>query len=1005
MKPERWQQLDQLFHSALEREPSARAAFLDEACKDDDSLHKEVESLLAGYEESASFIEKPAIEVEAQSVASDQNELAAGQSIGHYKVISQLGMGGMGEVYLVHDLTLGRKVALKILPDYLTKDPDRLRRFEQEARAASALSHPNIITVHEIGQTESMHFIVSEYIEGTTLRGHMANGPLETNEALDIALQVSSALTAAHARGIVHRDVKPENIMVASENPLAEGQRYIKLVDFGIAKLTEQVMADTKASGAVHTATGLTIGTAPYMSPEQAQGLPVDARTDIWSMGVVLYEMLTGRLPFEGQTTNQVILSILEKEPALLSTYAPTVPGEPLECLIAKALRKDREERHQTAKELFSDLKHLKEKLHSGSKLAPLPQSESSTSAMSWQSKGKVGSATDRPPVTGHVISPTATVLAYFGTARRIVLLMALIITVAGMYLTWKYAGRTSRLHNAATPFSKMTVKRITTNGLADSAAISPDGKYVVHGMGSPGQQSLWLRHVATGSDKEIVPSDGSAISNLTFSPDGNHVYFNKTRPEKLVLIQVPLLGGETKELISEVDSTVSFSPDGNRFAFIRGDPTRDEGSLIIANSDGTGEQEIIKHRIDDFFFPIASGAAWSPDGERIAFGLRTESGDRHRNLMTVDLKNRGEKQITSGPWLTIEAIHWLPDGRGLVITANERERLNAQIWYVSYPAGETRRITNDLNNYQNVSITSDSETLATVLSETNSDIWITATGDSDDAIQVTFNRSDGIGGVAWTPDGKILHVSRASGNAHIHIMNVDGTGDRQLTSGTTNNNRPTSSRDGHYILFVSDRMGPANIWRMDIDGRNAKQLTYGRSDFNPLCSLDNKWVIFTSNRSGKSSLWKVPMDGGNATELTNYLSLGSAISPRDGTILFMFIEEQSQPKRWRSAFVRSDGGQPTSAFDLPQFFGVGGASRRVCWTVDGRLIMYVDTRSGVSNIWGRPTGGGPEKQLTHFKSGLIFSYDWAPDGKQLAVARGSERSDVVLIKDISSTR
>src|SRR5437773_1196856 len=321
MKPEHWQQIDKLFHSALERAPKERAAFLDQACAGDQQLRREVDALIAAHEQAGSFIEEPALEVEARSVAGEQSDSGAesmvGKTVGHYRLIAALGSGGMGEVYLAQDTLLGRKVALKLLPAHFTEDAERLRRFEQEARATSALNHPTIVTIHEIGHEGSFHFIAQEFVEGVTLSAHLANERLAFNEALEVAMQVASALAAAHAKGIVHRDIKPENIMVLQGSHLGR-QNYVKVLDFGIAKLADLPAAAMKAEATtrlfVKTEEGRTIGTAVYMSPEQARGESVDARTDIWSLGVVLYEMLTGKQPFSGDTSQDVIASILRDD-------------------------------------------------------------------------------------------------------------------------------------------------------------------------------------------------------------------------------------------------------------------------------------------------------------------------------------------------------------------------------------------------------------------------------------------------------------------------------------------------------------------------------------------------------------------------------------------------------------------------------------------------------------------------------------------------------------------
>jgi serine/threonine protein kinase len=354
--PERWQRVKEIFHSALDCAPGQRSAFLANACRGDEALRKEVESLLAAQERDGSFIDSPAYEAAAGMLASDP-ELTVDHKIGHYQILSTLCKGGMGEVYLARDTRLDRKVALKFLPPYSTRDDDQLRRFEQEARAASALNHPNILTIFEIGETDGRHYIATEFIEGETLGQRIAIGPLKLGEALNIAEQTASALSAAHEAGIVHRDVKPENIMIRRDG-------IVKVLDFGLAKLAQARLTGSEDStqALVKTRTGVVMGTVAYMSPEQARGLSVDARTDIWSLGVVLYEMLTGCGPFVGATSSDTLVSILEREPRSLNSFSPELP-EALEWIVTKALTKDCDDRYQTARELLTDLRRLRQRL------------------------------------------------------------------------------------------------------------------------------------------------------------------------------------------------------------------------------------------------------------------------------------------------------------------------------------------------------------------------------------------------------------------------------------------------------------------------------------------------------------------------------------------------------------------------------------------------------------------------------------------------------------------
>ena len=363
MNNERWQEVERLYHLTLEKQPKDRAAFLSQACAGDEALRREVESLLAYEDQAKDFIESPALEVAAKTMSTNGSRtVAVGDTIKQYRVVSHVGAGGMGEVYLAEDTRLRRKVALKFLPFMLTKDPAPLHRFEKEALAVAALSHPNVCTIHEIIQTDDdRHCIVMEYVDGMTLRQRITNERLPLNEALNIVTEIAAALSSAHAAGIVHRDIKPENVMLRRDG-------YIKVLDFGLAKLTTRTepanSQDETRAADPKTSPGVVLGTVAYMSPEQARGLPVDARTDVWSLGVVLYEMVTGRKPFEGPTPTDVIVSIVEREPEPIAKFAPDAAA--LQPIVTRALAKDRAARYRNLEDFLNDIKNLKRELEAG---------------------------------------------------------------------------------------------------------------------------------------------------------------------------------------------------------------------------------------------------------------------------------------------------------------------------------------------------------------------------------------------------------------------------------------------------------------------------------------------------------------------------------------------------------------------------------------------------------------------------------------------------------------
>ena len=1000
MKPERWQQLDQLFHLALELEPAHRTAFLAEACVDDVLLRKEVEELLAGHEEAGTFMDRPALEFEAQSLAKDQDQSVVGQIIGHYKIISSIGAGGMGEVYLAQDTHLGRRVALKLLPAQFTQDTDRERRFQQEARAASALNHPNIITIHEIGQAGKRHFIATEFIDGETLRKHLsahqsagdfsATG-INQSEALSIALQVADALAAAHARGIVHRDIKPENIILVRDSHLQQKGSFVKLLDFGIAKLTEQTTgaeSDATTRVLLNTHEGSVIGTAAYMSPEQARGERVDGRTDIWSLGIVLYEMLGSGVPFGGDTAQDVIASILKEEPPPL----PVEISDRLRWIVEKALRKDKEERYQTAREMFSDLRDLREhesklKLINEQALTTAPVRSDQTRVAIDQESAALKTNTATRPTSEAVLSG---VRRY--RATLIIASIALVILVGGIGL-YKFGQKLFQPTKqdqvkSGIPFQTMKMLRLTSTGKVMDAAISPDGKYVVHVVADGNQESLWMTQVSSPtSGVPIKGPDDLSYQGVTYSPNGEDLYINAwDRKNPFALYQMSNLGGIARKLVSDIDSHPTFSPDGKQFAFLRGNPKRGERSVFVVNSDGTAERKVATRKI-----PARrsfDGPAWSPDGKVIVYPVDSpDPTDSYFTLAEVQLADLSEKPITSQRWSWIERLVWLHDGSGLIFIAKEQVASPFQIWYLSYPGGQVHRITNDLSDYLSLSLSADSASLVTVKSEQVSNIWIAPNANARRASQITNNKFDGVEGISWTPDGKIVYASRAGDTLDLWMVEPNGTGQKQLTANAGNNKRPSVSLDGRYIVFVSDRTGTDHIWRINIDGSDARQLTNGRGEKNPQCSPNGEWVVYQLT-SGRTGVWRVPIDGGESKHLVDQPTRGIAISPDNRWIASSFFEDNAI----KTAIYPFEGGEPEKVLDIN--------SNYVRWTLDGRALAYVDQRGNQNVISSQSIDGGPAKPLIDFSPDRIFFFAWSLDGKQLAVARGTVTQDVVLISN-----
>ena len=933
----------------------------------------------------------------------------SGTKLGRYEIRSLLGVGGMGEVYLAQDNQLRRPVALKLLLPEFTRDEERLRRFKQEAFAASALNHPNILTIYEIGLEGDTEFIATEFIDGTSLREFMTQQQMTIEQVLDIGSQIASALAAAHAAGITHRDIKPENVMVRRDG-------YVKVLDFGLAKLSEyqglRSDPDAATMQVVKTDPGKVVGTAHYMSPEQARGLGVNEQTDIWSLGVVLYEMATGWLPFQGQTGSDVLASILKTEPLPLRRHSPDIPTA-LQRIVRKALRKDREERYQLVKELGLDLKNLRRELELDAEIEisqPPAAAATQESAISGGGTGSRNSlltsrtAEVKPQTsnsaTEYVISEIKSHPGRLAFVLGVIGLVALAVVLVVAY-RWVTAPAGS-LSNVSASTRNMKMARLTSTGNADKAAISPDGKYLVHVASQNGQQSLRVRQVSTNSDVQIVPPSDVQYSGLTFSRDGdfiNYVATEKNSPSSN-LYQIPGLGGNPRRLIANVGSAVSFSPDGQQLTFIRNSPEAGEDVLMIAGAKGGDERKLAVRKLPNFFRSVA----WSPDGKSIACGAGSFVPSYNTYVVEVALESGHEKQIGTQTWMFMGQLAWVADGRALVVGASEKEGGSfeaEQIWYVSYPQGEARRITNDLNNYTGISLTTDSNRLATVQSETSSSIWLAPNGDASRATRITSGAGqiDGRDGLAWSPDGKIVFASNASGNLDLWMMNADGSGQRQLTENSLINNHPAFCSDGRYIIFTSDRAGTPNIWRADSDGTDVKQLTSGSGEDNPQCSPDGRWVLYTLLGEGKPTLWRVSIDGGVSQQLTEKYTAAAAFAPDGKSIACLYREDQPN-SRLKLAIFPTAGGEPTHVFEAPIFTGDVSQIPVPRWTADSRALTYVVTSGGVSNIWIQPITGDVPRQLTTFKSDRIFSFEWSRGGKDLLVARGLIASDVVLISN-----
>jgi serine/threonine protein kinase/sugar lactone lactonase YvrE len=1005
MTPERWQQIEDLFQSARKRATAGeRGAFLDGACGTDSALRAEVEQLLAAEDSAGSFINTSAMKLAGPVIAADRAAQMQSKTIGNYRIVSPLGAGGMGEVYLAEDTRVGRKVALKLLPEYLTRNVERVRRFQQEARAVVALNHPNIVTVYEIGEANGTQFIASELVKGETMRARLSAAPMKLREALDIAVQVANALAEAHREGVVHRDIKPENIMIRPDG-------YVKVLDFGIAKLIEHGVPSTSTEAPtlvkVETNPGMVLGTAHYMSPEQARGLPVDARTDIWSLGVVLYEMIAGRVPFEGATPSDVIAAILNIEPPPLARFARDVP-EALEVIIDTALAKDRNERYHAVTEMLGALRRLKQRIDSTaeSERSQPPQSSEVPASKSGEAAAPVSGSVVATQAIPHSTSSAEYLVSEIKRHKAGIFIAIAIVAVAAaaaVFLLYKNFSKD-------VSFRPPQFVALTTGGKIDGhkidgeVTISPDGKYVTYAAFDDKQQmGLYVKQVSTNSQIELVPPTVGSFGGTTFSNDGEFVYYIKEDHAGFLysLYRVPVLGGASKKVLDHVLSTVSFSPDGRQFAYFTTSGT--ESALMIADTDGAGTPRRLASFSQPEFLPDETAPAWSPDGKIIACDIGTRLGLISFTLVGFSVPDGTRKPLTKETWLDMGRVVWLHDGSGLIFTASPAvNEPRTQVYYLSFPEGKSQRITNDLNGYGGISlgITSDGKTIATLQSRTASDVWVMRTGDDESHLKRLTSEGifDGNFGLSWTPNGQIVYSSKPGDHFDLFIMNADGTNRRPLTQDQYWEYGAEVSPDGRYVVFQSERAGNLNLWRIDADGNNPKQLTEGSGvDEHIAFSPDSRWVVYRSTRSGNVGLWKVPIDGGPPQNLMDGALLRPTVSP-DGRSIAVGRLDPNNPMQGQLVIIPFEGGQPSKTIPIPTSVSPnrGGFN----WSTDGKGIYYVDSRGNVPNIWMLPIDGTPAKPVTNFTSDFILGYAFSRDDKQLALARGVQTSDIVLIKD-----
>ena len=1003
MDPERWQRLERLFHGAAALEGEERAAFLARECGDSPSLLLEVESLLDAQAHSETFIDEPVGAIWDYLSAREKERKTRVGALGPYEILGLLGAGGMGVVYRARDTRLPREVALKVLGSFLAGDPQRLKRFKQEAWAISALNHPNILTIYEFGESDGEHYLATELVDGVTLREYMRQTRLTAAEVLELVNQVGSALAAAHQQGITHRDIKPNNIMVRKDG-------YIKVLDFGLAKLADAGSpTGTSDPVSLKTEVGTVLGTVTYMSPEQARGQVVDTRTDVWSLGVLLYEMVTGKLPFEGETRGDVIASILKTEPAPLDSYWPEAPPE-FQRIVEKALRKNREERYQLINEMVGELKSLRRGLEVKGEVGKAVQV--GVAGRHLITGVVIGGAITQERRALHSTSTTRLIINRFRQHRIGIGIALLALTVSGIGYFYRPAALNKRLSPTLALHSNP--QNLTNNVARDSyPKVSPDGTKIVFVSNRDGVAEIYVMNADGGDAKritfnttqELVPcwspdgtkiaydsmtlpfvesdiwimnADGSKASNLTnspgydtsasFSPDGRLIAFASNRDDKdnrqinaksNFDIWVMNSDGTNQRRLTDsplLEAGPVWSPDGQRLVYVRKNE-RGLHDVWVMNANGANQINLTNSSDVDEQSP-----AWSPDGRLIAFQSARNSPQGEADIWVMNADGSNQHPVTDHNGASISAA-WFPDGRYLVFTStrdhnSETYVLDLNASFSASPASKRRnpqRLTTNVAFDTDPSVSPDGKQIAFVSNRDGApEIYLMRMA-GNEVRRLTFDGAEK-GAPAWAPDGvSLLYETRgAGGRTDVGAINADGSAPANLTNSPFEELRPSYSPDRRHILFSSDEAvnGQTNhhIWLMDAGGKNGHRLTSGPdAETEPSWSADGKRIVFLRGMpEGRTDVFVINADGSHEINLSRTPDADETrpVWSPDGKRIAFSSNRASQSVYGDIWVMNADGTNPRAVTNNPEEDG------DCCWTPDSRRLVFTSNRDGNIEIY-----------------------------------------------------
>jgi eukaryotic-like serine/threonine-protein kinase len=869
-------------------------------------------------------------------------------TIRRFDVTRLLARGGMGEVYVARDAVLGRDLALKIIRQDVTRDSARLQRFIQEARAASALNHPHLISIYDIGESAPkrngtavgppVFYIAMELVSGETLRAAIEGGNLTLDRALEYLVQVAEALAAAHAAGVTHRDLKPENLMIADGG-------YAKVLDFGVAKLRTDLFRREDASHDTSDNHGVVIGTVGYMSPEQAQGGTIDHRTDIFAFGCVLYEVITGRRAFEGATAFSTLKKIVDGQPPPVVAFAPAAPPA-LQAIVTKCLAKSPEDRYQSMRDVAADLQAVR--------LAIDPRAKKA------------------------VVRPKS---------RRGSVLLAAIGLIA-FALAIAYGVMTSQ----RTVAPRVTIERLTASGTAIDSALSPDGRLLAWVDSVGGQQSLKVRQLGEDRSVELVPPAQVGFWGIAFAPGGTRVFYaiKSAKEPGGRLFSVSVLGGTSQPLLEGIDSAVTFSADGRRFAFYRANhPERGATALMTASVDGSDARVLASTRPPELFVPAFFAApSWSPDGSRIAAAIHnSDSGDSV--LATFDAAT-GQRQPFATRFQEATYTAWLKDGSGILFVATQADAMREvprKVWLQPYPAGEPHRVTPDLLEYRNISLRQDGSAFASVGLDAVYTLWRVPVSGGD-AERIASERYDGLLGVAPLPDGRLVVTTGERGSAQLVMLDRTGA-QRQVLTNEGTNTWPAVTPDGRTIVFVSNRDGQSGIWAMNADGTRQKLLAHLPRPTWLSVTPDGRAIVCASLGETDPATWRVPIEGGEPTRLAAGIDRPS-VSP-DGRLIAGI--NSGAEGQLTLVTLPMDGSSPPRSLGP---IAPATANGLLDWTADGQGILFSTVER--ANVWLQRISGGPPVKVTNLNDLAIVRGRRSTDGRSLILARGVAQTDAYLV-------